>query len=231
MQAKDIMTTEVISVSSDTSVQDIAGILLTHRISAVPVVDAKNRVIGIVSEGDLMRRTENETEARQSWWLEALFSAEDKAAAYIKSHGMIAEDVMTRDVAAVAENTPVAEIAALLEKRHVKRAPVLRDGKLVGIVSRANLLQGLACKSAVNRAPVSVDDRTIRETLMRTLFDDAGISSGRINVMVENGAVQLWGLVESQNEKKAAQLAAENTPGVKSVENNLGRVPGWVAAN
>lgn len=231
MQAKDIMTTTVISVLPETSVREIAGILLTHRISAVPVVDADNRAVGIVSEGDLMRRGENETVARRSWWLEALFSADDKAAAYVKSHGMIAGDVMTRGLVAVAEDTPVDEIAALLEKHHIKRAPVLRDGKLVGIVSRANLLQGLARRGSAERAPVSVDDRTIRESLMQTLFTDVGLRVGRINVLVEDGAVQLWGLVESRNEKKAAQLAAENTPGVKSVENNLGQVPAWVSAN
>ncbi len=231
MQANDIMTTTVISVLPETSVREIAGILLTHRISAVPVVDADNRAVGIVSEGDLMRRGENETVARRSWWLEALFSADDKAAAYVKSHGMVAGDVMTRDLVAVAEDTPVDEIAALLEKHHIKRAPVLRDGKLVGIVSRANLLQGLARKGSAGQAPVSVDDRTIRESLMQTLFTDVGLRAGRINVLVEDGAVQLWGLVESRNEKKAAQLAAENTPGVKSVENNLGQVPAWVSAN
>jgi len=231
MQAKDIMTTTVISVLPETSVRDIAGILLTHRISAVPVVDADNRAVGIVSEGDLMRRDENETVARQSWWLEALFSADDKAAAYVKSHGMMAGEVMTRDLVVVAEDTPVDKIAALLEKHHIKRAPVLRDGKLVGIVSRANLLQGLARRGSAERAPVSVDDRTIRESLMQTLCTDVGLRAGRINVLVEDGAVQLWGLVESRNEKKAAQLAAENTPGVKSVENNLGQVPGWVSAN
>ena len=123
------------------------------------------------------------------------------------------------------------EVAALLEKRHVKRVPVLRDGKLVGIVSRANLLQGLARKGRAERAPVSVDDRTIRESLMRTLSTEAGLRAGRINVLVEDGAVQLWGLVESRIQKKAAQLAAENMPGVKSVENNLGHVPAWVSAN
>lgn len=231
MQAKDVMTTAVISVSPDTPVRDIAGILLTHRISAVPVVDEENRPVGIVSEGDLMRRGETETENRRSWWLEALHSAEDKAAAYVKSHGMIAGDVMVRNVITVAEDTPVAEVAALLEKRHVKRVPVLRDGKLVGIVSRANLLQGLARKGRAERAPVSVDDRTIRESLMRTLSTEAGLRAGRINVLVEDGAVQLWGLVESRIQKKAAQLAAENMPGVKSVENNLGHVPAWVSAN
>ena len=231
MQAKDVMTSNVITVSPDTAVRDIAGILLTNRISAVPVVDAENRAVGIVSEGDLMRRGENETEARRSWWLEAFFSADDKAAAYIKSHGMVAGDVMTRDLVSVAEETPVHEIAALLEKRHVKRVPVLRDGKLVGIVSRANLLQGLAFKGDAGRTPVSVDDRTIRETLMQTLVAEAGLRPGRINVLVEDGAVQLWGLVENRNELKAAQLAAENTPGVKSVENNLGHVPAWVSAN
>lgn len=231
MQAKDIMTTHVITVAPETPVRDIAGLLVSHRISGVPVVDVEERVIGIVSEGDLMRRAETETESRRSWWLEALVSPEEKAAEYVKTHGMKAGDVMTRDVVTVAEETPLRDIAELLEKRRVKRVPVVRDGRLVGIVSRANLLHGLACKTTVERAPGSTDDRAIRDSVMRTLSEEAGIRTGRVNVIVEDGVVQLWGLVESGTEKKAAILAAENTPGVKSVENKLGQVPAWVAAN
>ena len=231
MHAADIMTTRVITVRADASVEKIAGLLLKHRISAVPVVDAEQRVIGIVSEGDLMRRVESDTGQRPSSWLEALISTEERAVEYIKSHGRKAEDVMTREVLTVREDTPVHEIAGLLETHHVKRVPVVSDGRLVGIVSRANLLHGLAAKGAGDAAPGSADDRTIREQLLHVLSKEAGLDAGMINVVVNSGVVQLWGIVDTNNEKKAAQIAAERMPGVKAVENYLGQVPGWFWAD
>ena len=225
MQAKDVMTTNVVTVQIGTGVPEIARLLLKHRISAVAVVDADQRILGIVSEGDLMRRTETDTERRHSWWLEAMLSTEDRAREYIKVHGRKAGDVMTRDLVSVTEETPLYEIAGLLEKHHVKRVPVTRDGRLIGIVSRANLLHGFAAKEARTTGPGSSDDQTIRENLLHTLAKEAGLDMALINVIVNDGVVQLWGLVGSGTEKKAAQVSAESTPGVKRVENNLGQAP------
>ncbi len=225
MQAKDVMTANVVTVQPGTGVPEIARLLLKHRISAVPVVDADQRVLGIVSEGDLMRRTETDTEGRHSWWLEAMLSAEDRAREYIKTHGRKAGDVMTRNVVTVTEDTPLYEIAGLLEKHHIKRVPVTRDGRLIGIVSRANLLHGFAAKEAEGSGRSSSDDQTIRENLLHTLATEAGLDMALINVIVNDGVVQLWGLVGSGSEKKAAQISAENTLGVKRVENHLGQAP------
>ncbi|MDJ0982302.1 MAG: CBS domain-containing protein [Kiloniellales bacterium] len=225
MQAKDVMTTNVVTVQIGTGVPEIARLLLKHRISAVPVVDSDQRILGIVSEGDLMRRTETDTERRHSWWLEAMLSTEDRAREYIKVHGRKAGDVMTRDLISVTEETPLYEIAGLLEKHHVKRVPVTRDGRLIGIVSRANLLHGFAAKEARTTGPGSSDDQTIRENLLHTLAKEAGLDMALINVIVNDGVVQLWGLVGSGTEKKAAQVSAESTPGVKRVENHLGQAP------
>lgn len=231
MQAADVMTTKVITVQPDTGVREIAGLLLTHRISAVPVVDANQRVLGIVSEGDLMRRAENDTDSRHSWWLEAIFATRDRAGEYIKTHGRKAGDVMTRAVVEVTEDTPLYEIADLLEKHHIKRVPVTRDGRLVGIVSRANLLHGLAAQEADNTSPISSNDQTIRRKLLHALSEEAGLDTALINVIVTDGVVQLWGVVGSVTQKKAAQIAAENTPGVQTIENHLRQVPAWVWAN
>jgi CBS domain-containing protein len=225
MWAKNVMTTNVVTVQPDTEVPEIARLLLKRRISAVPVVDADQRVLGIVSEGDLMRRAETDTEGRHSWWLEAFLPAHDRARQYIKTHGRKAGDLMTRDVVGVAEDTPLYEIAGLLEKHHIKRVPVTRDGRLIGIVSRANLLHGLAAKGVESTGSSSSDDQTIREKLLHTLSKEAGLNTATINVIVDDGAVQLWGLVSSGTEKKAAQVSAENTPGVKAVENHLGQAP------
>src|SRR5271157_3749492 len=139
MRAVEVMTTKVITVGENASVADVAKLLAERGISAVPVVDKQNRVIGLVSEGDLLHRAETGTERRRSWWLEMMASTNQLAGDYIKLHSGIVKDVMTRDVISVTETTSVADIAVLLETNRIKRVPVLQDGKLVGIVSRANL--------------------------------------------------------------------------------------------
>src|SRR6516164_2145532 len=132
MRAIDIMTTEVIAVDENATVPAVAKLLAERGISAVPVVDKNNRVIGMISEGDLLHRAETGTERRRSWWLEMMASTNQLAGDYIKSHSGNVKDVMTRDVLSVTETTSVADIAILLETNRIKRVPVLRDGKLVG---------------------------------------------------------------------------------------------------
>ncbi len=152
MRAMDVMTTNVITVSPDTSVQEVATLLSERGISGVPVVDAENRLVGIVSEGDLLHRVETGTDRRpdrrsgrrRSWWLDTVGSDEELARDYVKSHGRTAKDVMTSEVISVSETTELADIANLLETKRIKRVPVVRDGRLVGIVSRANLVRALA---------------------------------------------------------------------------------------
>ena len=135
MRAADVMTSEVITLGEDASVREAARLMAEHGISAVPVVDREKRVVGMVSEGDLLHRAETGTERRRSWWLEMVASTNQLAGEYVKSHSASVKDVMTRDVISVTEETPVADIAILLETNRIKRVPVLRDGRLVGIVS------------------------------------------------------------------------------------------------
>ncbi|MBT2772985.1 CBS domain-containing protein [Halomonas sp. ISL-60] len=223
MQAIDIMTPKVVSVGPDAEVRDIAQLLLNHRISAVPVVDDEHRVIGIVSEGDLMRRVKNDGDHRDAWWL-TLFTGGKDAGDYVKSHGRKAHEVMTPNPMTVEENTPLHTIARMLEKHHIKRVPVLRDGKLVGIVSRANLLQGIAnAEVAPTQSPT--DDRQIREAILKEVENNTGVQVEGISVIVDGGAVEVWGLVESLEQKQAVAVAAENVPGVTKVENHLGMMP------
>ena len=145
MQAKDIMTVNVISISEDTPVHEIVGLMLKYRISAVPVIDGARKIVGIVSEGDLLRgEGTSRVRVRHPWWLEAVFVGQ--TVAYDKARGARAGAVMTRNVITVDEDTPLNEIAELLERHHIKRVPVLKDGKLAGIVSRANLLRALASR-------------------------------------------------------------------------------------
>ncbi|MCP1317626.1 CBS domain-containing protein [Halomonas sp. 707B3] len=223
MQAIDIMTPKVVSVGHDTEVRDIAQLLLKHRISAVPVVDDEHRVVGIVSEGDLMRRVKDDSEHGHSWWL-TLFSGGKDAGDYVKSHGRKAHEVMTPNPMTVEENTPLHTIARLLEKHHIKRVPVVREGRLVGIVSRANLLQGIA-NAVVASTQSPTDDRQIREAILNEVEHHTGVQTAGISVIVDGGVVAVWGLVESLEQKQAVTVAAENVPGVTRVENHLGMMP------
>ncbi|MDX1377040.1 MAG: CBS domain-containing protein [Burkholderiales bacterium] len=227
MEARDVMTTQVITVSPDQTVSDIARLFVTHRISAVPVVDPAGQVVGIVSEGDLIDRADAGTRHRMSWWLEFLAGSERQAQAYLRAHGKRARDVMTRDVVSVDEKAPLAEIAALLEKRRIKRVPVLRGGKLVGIVSRANLLHGLVAQQAAPAGSASA--RELRAAVQRELAE-AGIGVDRVNVVVSEDAVQLWGWVDSELERKAAGAAAEAAAGERTVENHVTVMPAQLKA-
>jgi CBS-domain-containing membrane protein len=220
MKASDVMVRNVITVSPDATVQEVADLLLQNRISAVPVVGARGDILGIVSEGDLINRPETETTHRKSWWLDALASNETLAAEYVRSHSRKVADVMTSDVISAAPDTPVAEVAALLEKNRIKRVPIVQDGKLVGIVSRANLLQGLA--SLGRKAPhAQPDDAAIREKVMAKLNRERWAKPALITVTVLDGTVDLWGIVESPAERKAVHVLAEVTPGVRAINDNL----------
>lgn len=216
MQARDVMTRFVVSVGLDTPVTDVAQKLIAHGISGVPVLDETGKVVGIVSEGDLMRREESGTERQPSWWLRMFALPEDKAREFVKTHGLHARDVMTTDVITVSEDTSIVLIADLLERHRIKRIPVVQDGKIVGIVSRANLLFALA--AAEPYAATNVNDGTIRETLMAT-FKDAGVRTLHVNVLVSDGVVSIWGDVDSEDERRAVTVAAERIPGVAEVQN------------
>ena len=227
MEAKDIMTTRVITVEPDATVQDIAKRLMANSISAVPVVERNGRLIGIISEGDLMRRAETGTEKQPSWWLSFMTSPDEAARNFVKSHGRKAGDVMTRKVVTVQENTPVQEIAELLEKHQIKRAPVVHGDKVVGVVSRSNLIRGLAMQRSLEAPAAS--DQTLKAAVEKAI-SSAGINYQYMTIVVMGGVVSLWGVVESDVQKNAARVAAETTPGVKEVRANIGVIPASVLA-
>ena len=228
MKAADVMVSNVISVGSQASVQEVAEVLVANRISGVPVIGPQGELAGIVSEGDLMRRPEAGTERRHSWWLDLLTSSQGLASDYIKSHSRKVVDVMTRSVITATPDTPVREIATLLEKHGIKRVPIVADGKVVGIVSRANLLQALA--SAKNMPPGTTDDASIRAKIVSKLANEPWTKPSLMNFIVQDGTVDLWGIVDSQTEKKAVRVLVESTPGVRAVNDNLiipSAMSGW----
>jgi CBS domain-containing protein len=221
MKAADVMVSPVITVGPDTTVQEVADILLRNRISAVPVLSQQGKILGIVSEGDLLRRVESGTQRHRSWWLELLttkFTLQDE---YVKSHSRKVTDIMTSDVLTVSPDTPLGDIASVLEKNGIKRVPVVTDGKLVGIVSRANLLQAIATIGKTIKTQGAVSDAALRERVVDQLDSVLLARPALVNVIVNDGNIELWGIVESESEKRAARVAAEATPGVGAVVDHL----------
>jgi CBS-domain-containing membrane protein len=228
MRAMDVMTSDVITVDENASVQAVAKLLAERGISAVPVVDKDHRVIGMISEGDLLHRAETGTERCRSWWLEMMASTNQLAGDYIKSHSGKVKDVMTRDVISVTDTTSVADIAVLLETNRIKRVPVVRDGKLVGIVSRANLVRALAMTINAPASSAEADDRTIRDQLLSELKAQRWAEVSPANVTVKDQVVHLWSSYLSEQEKRALVVAAENVPGVRRVEDHMRPVPAYL---
>jgi CBS domain-containing protein len=225
MNASDIMVSKVVTVGPEANVRDVARILLDNRISAAPVIADDGKLIGIVSEGDLMRRTETGTERHRAWWLAMLSSNEALAAEFVRAHAHRVADLMTHRVITAGPETSVGDIASLMEKNGIKRVPIVKDGKVVGIVSRANLLQALASAPKEIGAPPKVDDAVVREKVQTQLKSMPWSRSSQFNVIVHDGTIELWGIVDSAIEKKAARVAAEEIPGVRSVNDNLVIMP------
>jgi len=220
MEASDIMTSPVITVGPDTSVSEIAALLADRRISAVPVAE-DGRIVGLVSEADLLHRYEIGTDqapTRSGWrrW----FSADRSAAEYTKSHAGRARDVMTREVICIAADAGVDEIVALFEARRIKRVPVLRGEQLVGIVSRADLIRALATKGPPVKTAPAGNDAAIRSRLIAELQRQPWWRSPPDNVLVSDGVVHYWGVIDSEDDRDAARVAAENVPGVRAVEDH-----------
>lgn len=223
MYAMKVMTRPVVTIPADATVYAAADILLGARISAAPVVDADGKLIGIVSEADLMNRPEAGTVPGRSWLQRLLAPEAVLARDYLRSHSHHVADVMTRDVVTAEEQTDLKEIASLMASRRIKRVPIVRDGRVVGIVSRANLLQGLLAREA-HPAESSVPDDDLRDRVNQEL-DRHSWASDVSNVVIENGAVHLWGQTFSPTARDAVRVAVENVPGVKRVMNNIVVLP------
>lgn len=225
MLASDIMTHDVITIDPDADIADAVALMLTHRISALPVV-RNGAVVGILSEGDLLRRAETGTEPKRSRWLEFVSSPERMASDYVRGHARKVGHMMSAPVVTVDAETPMSEVAALLESKGIKRVPVTFNGRLVGIVSRANLLRALASRLRPHVEPDRSDDRKIRQALEAELRSQPWAPSiGQFNIVVEDGVVHLWGWLPPSAERKALVVAAENIPGVKGVVDHLLAVP------
>lgn len=226
MKARHIMKTGVVSIREDGTIEEAVRLMLDNHISALPVLGDDARLVGLISEGDLLRRMRDSGMQRRSWWLE-LFSGEGDAQDYIKARSHRVADVMTRNPITADEDTPVGDISRTLETRRIKRVPVLRNGMVVGIVSRADLVRALAQTTEGKLPSPTLADEEIRRDVTKALSDVPGAAVNLINVMVENGKVSIWGVADSDFVENGLRVAAENVDGVQSVEVHMGRLPAW----
>jgi len=226
MNAADVMAQPVISIPQDASILEAIRLMLQHKISGLPVVDATGRLVGIVTEGDFLRRIETGTQHRRPRWIEFLIGPGRLASEYVQSRARKVEEIMTPEVRTVQQDASLEDVVRLMERRRVKRVPVLRGQDLVGIVTRANVMRALA--GAIKGAqPVSTDDAAIRDRLLAELEKQSWAPTGAIDIAVSDGVVTLSGVITDDRERQALRVAAENIQGVRKVEDQLAwLVPG-----
>jgi CBS domain-containing protein len=220
MKATDVMTRQVVTVTADATIDEAATQMLHHRVSALPVTDDRRAVVGVISEGDLLRRIELGTERRRPRWLEFIVGPGRLAGDYVSSHTRRVRDVMTEEVITIASETPLDEAVALMERHQIKRLPVVEGGELVGIVSRADLLRAM---STVLRTPTrrAGSDESIRSGILAEIERQPWAPSASVDVTVSNGVVELRGTITDERERQALRVTAENFPGVTGVRDDL----------
>lgn len=220
MKVSDIMTQKVISVRPADRIADAVRLMLDYRISGLPVVDDAGRLVGMVTEGDLLRRTETGTTQHRPRWVEFVLSPGRLADEYVHTHGRRVDEVMTRDVASVTEATSLDTVVTLMERRRIKRVPVVRENRLIGIVSRADLLRALGTPGTAS-GKSSVSDGAIRQRILAEIQREPWGPRYSINVIVHEGKVDLWGTLFDERERQALRVVVENVPGVKEIHDHL----------
>jgi CBS domain-containing protein len=220
MKASDVMTPDVISADPDATVLQAARYMLQHHISGLPVIDKTGALVGILSEGDFLRRRETHTDRRPSRWLEFLMGPGKLAAQYTHTHGSKVSEVMTTNLHTVSEDTPLEKIVEMMERYRIKRVPVLRGKKVVGIVTRANLMHAMVSLTR-GEPKAATGDAAIRQELLKELKTEKWALASVINVVVRKGVVELWGMIVDDRQREALVVAAENIPGVKQVKDHL----------
>lgn len=220
MNASDVMTRGVVSVSPDATVEDTARLMLERGISGLFVVDDKGDLAGIVTEGDLLRRDEIGTQRHRPWWLRVFVSPGRQAADFTRSHGRRVRDVMTTEVIAVPSDAPLETVVEVMEEHRIKRVAVTEAGRVAGVISRADLLRALLGRTR-GAEPIAADDRALRSSILDALEQQSWAPMTTVNVVVKDGVVDLWGTITNENERRAIAVLAENTPGVKTVHDHL----------
>jgi CBS domain-containing protein len=220
MIVSDVMTHNCITISPEARVEEAVNLMLSRNISGLFVVDKAGDLVGVVTEGDLLRRDELGTQRNRSWWLRLLASPARQAADFTHANGRHVRDVMTADVLSVAQDAPLVDVVVTMEKHRIKRLPVTADGRVIGVVSRADLLRALVGRIR-NVEPLDTDDRGIRTAILNALEAQPWAPTTTLNVTVADGIVDLWGAITNEEERRGIRVIAENTAGVKSVNDHL----------
>jgi len=226
MKAGDVMTTKLITVTPESSVGDAAKLMLEYRISGLPVVDQQGVLVGMVTEGDFLRRGETGTQRRRPRWLEFILGPGRLSSEYVQAYGRKIADVMTSNPVSITEDVSLENVVDTLERHRVKRLPVMRDGKLVGIVSRANLVQAFATVLPRTEGP-RPEDSEIRRQILEEV-DRQPWGATLVNVTVQDGVAELWGTVLDERERQALRVAVENVPGVSGIKDHRAFVEPYV---
>lgn len=219
MRAHQIMTRDVVTIGPEASIVEAANIMMTHHVSGLPVIDGDGELIGVISEGDFLRRVEIGTERKRARWLRLLLGPGQTASDFVHEHGRKVGEIMTRHPFTVRSDATVADIVRAMEKYQIKRLPVMQDGRMVGIITRKNLLQAVACMAHDTPAAQACDD-SIRAKVIAAIDHNDWRPFG-LSVLVRNGAVHLSGVITEERSRKAAVVAAENVCGVKEVHDHL----------
>jgi CBS domain-containing protein len=219
MRAHQIMTRPVITVTPETTIVEAANTMLQKHVSGLPVTDATGKLVGIVSEGDFIRRGEIGTQRRRGRFLKFILGPGRAATDFVHEHGCKVAEIMTPQPLTITEDTELEEIVELMEKNNVKRLPVMRGDSIVGIVSRANLLQAVASLAREIPDPTADDDH-IRNRVIDTIEKNDWCPFG-LSVIVRGGIVHLSGVITEERSRKAAVVAAENVTGVTKVHDHL----------
>ena len=216
MRVRDVMSTKVVSASPEMALVDAIMVMTKHHISGMPVLDDRGALIGMITEADCLRRGETSRKPRPSRWYDAFFGPQLTARAYIRNYGRKVRHVMSQNAVTVGENATLDQVVELMEENRVKRLPVVRQGKVVGIVSRANLMRALA--SVIRDAPkLAPTDRELRSQIMSRIGQENWSAGTEIDVLARQGQIDLWGTIIDESQREALKVLVENTPGVASL--------------
>ena len=220
MKAQEIMTRDVITVRSDTLVRDIAALMVEKHISGVPVLTDNGKLIGMVSQSDLLHRAEVGTERKHKWWFRVFADSGALAREYAKAHGLKAHDIMSRYVVSVRDDAELRDVADILDKRRIKRVPVVQEDRLVGIITRGDLVRALS-QVQVSKAVKTIDNAALHKTLHDRIRCQSWISDNYISLTVNDGVVELSGFVETAEQQSALRVLVEETEGVSRVDDKI----------
>lgn len=220
MIASDVMTRNVLSVPPDCSIEEAAKQMLERGVSGLFVVDTKGDLVGVITEGDMLRRGEIGTERQRSWWLRMLVSPGRQAADFTRANARHVRDVMTQEVVCAASDAPLEDVVATMEAKNVKRVPITEGGRVVGVISRSDLLRALIGRARAV-PPLAADDRSLRAAIMSALEHSSWAPTTTLNVAVSDGVADIWGTITNDDERRAIIVTAENTPGIKAVHDHL----------